>query len=78
MPMVPPAARQAVEKDMLYLCFLMPGRATVPMVTAVARLSPQTAEKPAQPATEDMAKPPGRRPNHLFAVSKRSSLIPEW
>ena len=75
--MVPPAAKQPVAKLMSYLCFLIPGRATVPMVTAVAKLSPHTAEKPVHPATEDMARPPGRRPSHLFAVSKRSSLIPE-
>ncbi len=53
------------------------GTAIVPMVTAVARLSPQTAEKPAQPATDDIASPPGNRPNHLLAVSNRSWLIPD-
>ena len=47
------------------------------MVTAVAMLSPETAEKPAQPATVEMARPPGRRPSQQLAALKRSRLMPE-
>lgn len=46
------------------------------MVAAVTMLSPQTAAKPAQPATPATARPPGKRPSQTLAARKRSRLTP--
>jgi len=46
------------------------------MVATAATLEPVTAPNPAQPATEVMASPPGRRPNHFWTQSYRSTASP--
>ena len=52
-PKVLPAATQALAIPVSYLYFLISGRATVPMVAAVATLDPDIAAKPAQAPTVD-------------------------
>ena len=76
MPRVPPAATQPVLNAPSYLCFFISGRATLPMVATVAKVSPQTAPKAAQPPTVAMPSPPGNCPIHLSTVLKRLVLIP--
>src|SRR5690625_5242140 len=55
--------------------FSMTGMATEPMVAAAAVLLPLMNPKIAHTTVEDMAKPPGRAPNHLYRPSNRSSPI---
>jgi len=76
-PNVPPAAKQAAENPLLYFIFSISGKATAPMVAVVAALDPQIAANPAEAPILAMDNPPGRCPNHLLVVLKRSSLIPE-
>jgi len=65
MPMLPPAATHPQAILSAYLCLRISGREMVPMVTAVARLEPLTAAKPAQPPTVAIASPPGILPIQL-------------
>ena len=60
MPNVPPAAKTPVDSASEYPRLRISGRATCPMVEAVARELPQTAPKPAQAPTAAIATPPLR------------------
>jgi len=51
-----------------YLYSFISGRATVPMVAAVARLEPLTAAKPAQAPTVAIASPPRSCPSQDLTV----------
>ena len=50
----------------------------MPMAAAAAVVDPHMAPKPAQARMVAMARPPGRRPAHLWAALKRRLLMPEW
>ena len=63
MPSVPPAAMQPVARASSYLNRFISGRATRPIVAAVAMEEPDTAEKQAQAPMLAIASPPGRAPN---------------
>ncbi|OPX65826.1 MAG: hypothetical protein A4E30_00184 [Methanomassiliicoccales archaeon PtaB.Bin215] len=64
MPKVPPAATLPHAIPILYLAFFISGMATLPMVAAVAMLSPQIEAKPAHPKTVAMESPPFMVPNN--------------
>ena len=76
-PRVPPEATVPVARLSSYLKRFISGKATVPMVRAVARLSPHTAANPPQAPMVAMARPPGRNPSHLWAMSYKSLPMPE-
>ena len=75
-PSVPPAAKAPVANAFEYLKRLSSGRATWPMVAAVASDEPQIAPNPAHPPIAAMATPPLRCPKKTFAASNRALLIP--
>mgnify|MGYP003322120043 FL=1 len=57
-PNVPPAAKAPVLKALEYPIFLSSGKATLPIVAAVANEDPQIAPNPAQAPTAAIATPP--------------------
>ena len=76
MPSVPPAASVAVEKPPEYPYLRSSGRATRPIVAAVANDDPQIAPKPAQAPTDAIATPPLRCPSHPSAALNKAWLMP--
>ena len=71
-PMVPPAAMDPKDSAGEYLYSRISGQATAPIVVVVAMLDPHTAENAAHPTIVAMARPPGRWPNHLYALAYAS------
>ena len=56
----------------------MAGRATTPMVSVAAALTPVIAAKSTQITTTPMAMPPLNEPDQRCMVSKRASAIPDF
>ena len=61
-PSVPPAATQPVDRPVAYPRRFISGRATLPIVAAVAMEDPVTAPNPAQPPIVASARPPRSPP----------------
>ena len=62
-PSVPAALMQPVAKESSYLYRRIAGIHIGPIVATAVTLPPETAPKPAQATTEDIAKPPGNLPS---------------
>ena len=60
------------------MSFFISGRATAPMVTAVASVVPLSAANPAQAPTVASARPPRKCPTQRCSIRKRSSEMPLW
>ena len=58
-PMVPAAATEPAARPLSYFAFSISGTAMRPIAAAQATEEPVTAENPAAPPTEAMARPPG-------------------
>ncbi len=78
MPSVPPAAMAAVASRPEYLWLRSSGRATWPMVAAVASEEPQIAPKPAQAPTAAIASPPRQWPIRVAPARNRALDRPPW
>ena len=76
MPKVPPAAKVAVEKPPEYPYLRNSGKATRPMVAAVASDEPQIEPNPAQAPIAAIAMPPLRWPKKLSAALNRALDMP--
>ncbi len=76
MPRVPPAANAPVLSAPEYPNLLNSGKATFPMVAAVANDDPQIAPNPAHAPTAAIATPPFLCPKHAPANLNNASLIP--
>ena len=77
MARLPAEAKQPVRRASSYPYRFISGRVTLPMAAAAAVVEPHMAPNPAQAAMVASARPPGRRPSHLWAASKSRPLMPE-
>src|SRR3982074_545258 len=76
-PSVPPAAQQPVASAGEKRRARISGRATGPIVAAVASEDPVSAPKPAQPPMVASASPPRYRLSSMWPSQYMSSAIPE-
>ena len=76
-PSVPPDTIEAEANPSENPRRFIDGMATSAIVATVAMLDPQTAEKPPQAATVDMASPPLRWPRKASAAANKSSASPD-
>ena len=75
-PIVPEEATTAAVKALSYLCCSMPGTITAPMADVVAGAEPEIAPKNMEETVATWARPPGRRPTIVDAISVRRFETP--